>query len=125
MFTQPPLLVDTDEGDVKSTNIQSCNKKIKEILTMSLALLRRSVIRPQHSAWLGSVVVGRHVHETNTPELIAQRARRPLSPHLTIYQLQLTSAMSIGHRITGAGLATLIYGFGLYRSESTRLNSSH
>jgi succinate dehydrogenase / fumarate reductase cytochrome b subunit len=30
---------------------------------------------------------------------------RPLSPHLTIYRPQLNSAMSIFHRITGAGLA--------------------
>ena len=29
---------------------------------------------------------------------------RPLSPHLQIYKLQLTSALSILHRITGAGL---------------------
>jgi succinate dehydrogenase / fumarate reductase cytochrome b subunit len=29
---------------------------------------------------------------------------RPLSPHLGIYRLTLTMAMSIAHRITGAGL---------------------
>lgn len=31
-------------------------------------------------------------------------ARRPLSPHLTIFKPILTMAMSIAHRITGAGL---------------------
>ena len=31
-------------------------------------------------------------------------AARPLSPHLGIYRLTLTMAMSIAHRITGAGL---------------------
>jgi succinate dehydrogenase / fumarate reductase cytochrome b subunit len=31
-------------------------------------------------------------------------AARPLSPHLGIYRFTLTMAMSIGHRITGAGL---------------------
>ncbi len=31
---------------------------------------------------------------------------RPLSPHLMIYKPQLTSIMSITHRITGAALAT-------------------
>ena len=31
---------------------------------------------------------------------------RPLSPHLMIYKPQLTSIMSIVHRITGAALAT-------------------
>lgn len=30
--------------------------------------------------------------------------RRPLSPHLTIFKPILTMAMSIAHRITGAGL---------------------
>ena len=32
-------------------------------------------------------------------------AERPLSPHLQIYRLQLTSALSILHRITGVALA--------------------
>jgi len=35
---------------------------------------------------------------------MANRAR-PLSPHLQIYKPQLTSVMSIFHRITGMGLA--------------------
>ena len=30
---------------------------------------------------------------------------RPLSPHLTVYNPQITSVLSILHRITGAGLA--------------------
>lgn len=56
----------------------------------------------------------RAVHDAVTPEGTAQRTRRPLSPHLTIYQPQLTWVMSIGHRVTGAGVAVLIYGFGAY-----------
>ena len=32
------------------------------------------------------------------------QAKRPLSPHLTIYQPQLTSVLSILHRITGIAL---------------------
>jgi succinate dehydrogenase / fumarate reductase cytochrome b subunit len=32
------------------------------------------------------------------------RASRPLSPHLSIYRWRITMAMSIVHRITGAGL---------------------
>lgn len=39
---------------------------------------------------------------------------RPMSPHLTIYEPQLTWLMSIGHRVTGAGLSGLIYAFGIY-----------
>ena len=30
---------------------------------------------------------------------------RPLSPHLTVYKPQITSVLSIFHRITGAGLS--------------------
>lgn len=33
-----------------------------------------------------------------------QHAVRPLSPHLQVYRFALTMAMSIAHRITGAGL---------------------
>lgn len=35
---------------------------------------------------------------------ILPKNNRPLSPHLTIYRLQLTSGLSILHRITGAYL---------------------
>jgi len=35
----------------------------------------------------------------------ANRGERPLSPHLTIYRPQLTSMLSILHRLTGVGLA--------------------
>src|SRR4026207_871292 len=38
--------------------------------------------------------------DTTTP----RRNPRPLSPHLQIYRMTLTMAMSIVHRITGAGL---------------------
>ena len=34
----------------------------------------------------------------------AMRAARPLSPHLQVYRFAWTMAMSIVHRITGAGL---------------------
>ena len=35
----------------------------------------------------------------------ANRSNRPLSPHLQIYRPQLTSVLSIFHRMTGIGLA--------------------
>lgn len=41
-----------------------------------------------------------------------RNSKRPLSPHLSIYQPQLTWVMSIGHRLSGAGLSGLIYAFG-------------
>lgn len=36
---------------------------------------------------------------------MTQKAERPLSPHLQIYRWQLTMAMSILHRMSGAALA--------------------
>ncbi|KAI8799498.1 hypothetical protein BJ742DRAFT_845707 [Cladochytrium replicatum] len=38
---------------------------------------------------------------------------RPVSPHLTIYQPQLTWLVSIFHRFTGGGIAALLYGTGI------------
>ncbi|CAG8499380.1 6289_t:CDS:2 [Scutellospora calospora] len=38
------------------------------------------------------------------------RASRPLSPHISIYQPQLTWFLSGFHRITGGALATVLYG---------------
>jgi succinate dehydrogenase / fumarate reductase cytochrome b subunit len=41
------------------------------------------------------------------------RKQRPISPHLSIYKMQLTSALSIAHRATGillfAGLSLLLW----------------
>jgi succinate dehydrogenase / fumarate reductase cytochrome b subunit len=39
---------------------------------------------------------------TNTPRVTT--AERPLSPHLTFYKPQITSVLSITHRLTGVGL---------------------
>ena len=44
------------------------------------------------------------------------RLKRPLSPHLTIYDLQLTSMLSVSHRATGMILSSyaMILGLGNY-----------
>jgi succinate dehydrogenase (ubiquinone) cytochrome b560 subunit len=42
--------------------------------------------------------------------LVAQRKNRPVSPHLEIYEMQLTAVLSALHRITGVGLAVGFYG---------------
>jgi len=42
-----------------------------------------------------------------------QRIKRPSSPHFTVYQPQLTWIGSIGHRVTGVALSTLLYGFSI------------
>ncbi|KAI3384407.1 hypothetical protein SNEBB_006946 [Seison nebaliae] len=38
-----------------------------------------------------------------------ERLRRPMSPHIMIYRWPLTAVSSVGHRGTGAALATLVY----------------
>nr|NP_689350.1 succinate:cytochrome c oxidoreductase subunit 3 [Chaetosphaeridium globosum]AAM96628.1 succinate:cytochrome c oxidoreductase subunit 3 [Chaetosphaeridium globosum] len=41
------------------------------------------------------------------------KINRPLSPHLTVYKPQLTSTLSIFHRISGAFLAFFVLSFAL------------
>lgn len=45
----------------------------------------------------------------HTPLPSHTTAKRPLSPHLSIYRPQLTWLMSIAHRFTGAALSTGVY----------------
>ena len=45
--------------------------------------------------------------------LVAQRKLRPIAPHLTIYQPQLTMVMSGFTRLTGVALAGTVYIFGI------------
>lgn len=52
------------------------------------------------------------VHTTHDEEqdvLVAQRKNRPVSPHLDIYQPQLTWLLSGLHRITGVAMAGAFY----------------
>jgi len=42
-----------------------------------------------------------------------KRLNRPMSPHLTIYKLQITSVLSVTHRGTGLALSGLMSGFAL------------
>jgi len=48
------------------------------------------------------------------------KANRPLSPHIQVYRWRLTMAMSIAHRITGAGLyaGTLLLAWWLVAAAS-------
>lgn len=55
-------------------------------------------------------------HSRPTPTINDLKSHRPMSPHMTIYQPQLTWLMSIGHRVTGAGLAGVVYGLGITSS---------
>lgn len=48
-------------------------------------------------------------HEQEEELLIAQRRNRPVSPHLTIYKMQLTAVLSSLHRILGVAMAGGFY----------------
>ncbi|SCU78514.1 LAME_0A04742g1_1 [Lachancea meyersii CBS 8951] len=71
--------------------------------------------------------------KTNAAEeqqiLIAQRKNRPVSPHLTIYQPQLTWYLSSLHRITGVilglGFFTATIAFGVSTAFGLGLNSNN
>ena len=56
----------------------------------------------------------------SNPNPLANEARRPLSPHLSVYRFTLTMAMSIIHRITGVGLymGTLLLAWWLIAAAS-------
>ncbi|KAF8341874.1 cytochrome b subunit of succinate dehydrogenase, Sdh3p [Amanita rubescens] len=63
---------------------------------------------------------------TSTEILNKQRLNRPSSPHFTIYQPQLTWIASIAHRIAGAGLGVLLYGFSIaYLIAPGTFDSAH
>ncbi|GME74145.1 unnamed protein product [Ambrosiozyma monospora] len=73
--------------------------------------LSRSLLRPALGLQLVrqvSTVKATSAQEQDTI-LVAQRKNRPCSPHLQIYQPQLTWILSSFHRITGVGLAVGFY----------------
>lgn len=53
---------------------------------------------------------------------IRTRNERPLSPHLQVYRMTMTMAMSILHRITGAGLyfGTIFFVWWLFAAATSR-----
>lgn len=71
------------------------------------AFARSGVIRPTLHA--RSIVTVKTTDAEEQSILIAQRKNRPVSPHLEIYQKQLTAVLSALHRITGVGLAAGFY----------------
>uniref|UniRef100_A0A0K8RL47 Putative succinate dehydrogenase cytochrome b subunit n=1 Tax=Ixodes ricinus TaxID=34613 RepID=A0A0K8RL47_IXORI len=77
------------------------------------ALLRPSVslpgtcLAPMSAATGGQAPASAEFFQKN------KKLQRPLSPHLTIYEPQITTMLSITHRVTGCGLGVCVYGLGL------------
>lgn len=65
---------------------------------------RSGIIRP--SLHMRSIITVKATPVEEQSILVAQRKNRPVSPHLEIYQKQLTAVLSALHRITGVALAT-------------------
>ncbi|KAG0688570.1 cytochrome b subunit of succinate dehydrogenase, Sdh3p [Pichia californica] len=86
------------------------------------ASARCSIVRP--SLHIRSLITVTTTEPEEQSILVAQRKNRPCSPHLDIYQPQLTWVLSGLHRITGVGLAfgfyavTCSYAFGLVDTAS-------
>lgn len=64
---------------------------------------RGGIIRP--SLHMRNIITVRATPVEEESILVAQRKNRPVSPHLEIYEKQLTAVLSALHRITGVGLA--------------------
>ncbi|KAF8553989.1 cytochrome b subunit of succinate dehydrogenase, Sdh3p [Imleria badia] len=97
--------------------------------------LRRATFAPKfarNQVALRSVIGKRGIQTQSLPPstsqgiLNEQRLKRPSSPHFTIYQPQLTWLGSIAHRVTGASLSALLYGFSLaYLVAPGTFDSAH
>lgn len=66
-----------------------------------------------YSFYYRSVATYKATQEKADEILKAQRANRPVSPHLEIYDFGMTMNLSALHRITGVALAFSFYGFTL------------
>lgn len=78
------------------------------LAALQVRSLRTSV--PSHGLkWAKPVETVSLSDSKNYQDLQSIRNERPISPHLSIYQPQLTWLGSIGHRFTGAGLSALLY----------------
>lgn len=72
---------------------------------------RTGIIRPSLHvrSSVRSIVTVKATPAEENSILIAQRKNRPVSPHLQIYEPQITAVLSAFHRITGVGLAVGFY----------------
>ncbi|KAI5307116.1 hypothetical protein KEM56_004325 [Ascosphaera pollenicola] len=81
------------------------------------SLLRTSVLRaavgnvPQIRSTASAATDSRAIPGQESAILAKQRLARPVSPHLSIYQPQITWYGSISHRITGSLMAGSLYVF--------------
>lgn len=83
------------------------------IARQGLGLLRKPVAHTllrSTARSVSSVPIIKASHEQEDQLLKKQRERRPVSPHLTIYEPQITMILSSFHRITGVAMGFAFYG---------------
>lgn len=84
-----------------------CHSSYIDINILENALLLRPAARLVRFSRSVSTIKASHDQEQEI--LLAQRRNRPESPHLSIYKIQLTAALSTFHRITGIAMAGSFY----------------
>ncbi|KAI5309814.1 hypothetical protein KEM55_002350 [Ascosphaera atra] len=95
-------------------------QSLRGVVSKNPTLFRTSVLRaavgnvPQirSAATTPTTVTYKAVPGEESEALKRQRLNRPVSPHLQIYEPQITSILSSLHRITGAVMAGSLYIFG-------------
>jgi succinate dehydrogenase (ubiquinone) cytochrome b560 subunit len=88
--------------------------KSNAVLPSPAAMATHMMIRPfMHSSKRSSVPTNQYSQGEALTLLNEQRSLRPNSPHLTIYQPQVTWYLSILTRMTGVGLSVLFYGWAI------------
>merc|ERR1719430_2402849 len=80
-----------------------------------LARLGSPACLPSVQAMATMKPISPEAHKVSQSEFWAKNAalKRPISPHLTIYKFQLTSILSITHRMSGLAQSGMLAGMGL------------
>merc|ERR1712121_361970 len=79
-------------------------------------------ICPQSSAGMAMKTMTPEEHKISRENFWSEndRLKRPMSPHLTIYKMQMTSILSITHRFTGLAQSGIMYGYALAAVATTQ-----
>lgn len=96
---------------------RNSTRRILQSSILQRTLYTATRLNKQHKSFIEQDLT-KTANGIETPELIHQRQQRPISPHLTIYEPQLTWYMSSLHRVTLLVLGgtfyvlTILYGIG-------------
>ena len=115
-----PIVVD----DLSSMSLFAAARLVRSPLAMDQSVLSAARLSPRAlhtSSKVGAITWSKQPPAKTVPvsqeqdlkNLNRVRNERPISPHLTIYQPQLTWYSSIANRITGVGLSALLYTYAI------------